>query len=41
LATDGPGFGTDEDIHHLGESLFLPAFPEAKGGHSESLNTEI
>lgn len=30
LATDGPGFATDEDIEHLGESLALPPFLEAK-----------
>jgi glyoxalase family protein len=30
LATDGPGFDTDEDIHHLGESLALPPFLETK-----------
>ena len=28
LATDGPGFATDEDIEHLGESLALPPFLE-------------
>ncbi|GAA0316063.1 ring-cleaving dioxygenase [Bacillus carboniphilus] len=28
LATDGPGFDTDEDINHLGESLALPPFFE-------------
>ncbi|MUK89781.1 ring-cleaving dioxygenase [Ornithinibacillus sp. L9] len=28
LATDGPGFATDEDINHLGESLALPPFLE-------------
>ena len=26
LATDGPGFGVDEDLAHLGESLVLPPF---------------
>ncbi|MBP3040770.1 ring-cleaving dioxygenase [Bacillaceae bacterium Marseille-Q3522] len=30
LATDGPGFDTDEDIDHLGESLALPSFLEGK-----------
>lgn len=30
IATDGPGFDTDEDIEHLGESLALPPFLEAK-----------
>jgi glyoxalase family protein len=28
LATDGPGFGVDEDAAHLGESLVLPPFLE-------------
>ena len=28
LATDGPGFGVDEDIAHLGESLVLPPWLE-------------
>ncbi|WP_018922906.1 ring-cleaving dioxygenase [Salsuginibacillus kocurii] len=28
LATDGPGFDTDEDLEHLGESLALPPFFE-------------
>jgi glyoxalase family protein len=28
LATDGPGFGVDEDTAHLGESLVLPPFLE-------------
>ncbi len=30
LATDGPGFDTDEDINHLGESLALPPFLEGQ-----------
>ncbi|AZK46122.1 ring-cleaving dioxygenase [Paenibacillus lentus] len=30
IATDGPGFDTDEDIEHLGESLALPPFLESK-----------
>lgn len=30
LATDGPGFTTDEDSEHLGESLSLPPFLEKK-----------
>lgn len=30
VATDGPGFDTDEDIEHLGESLALPPFLEPK-----------
>ena len=28
IATDGPGFATDEDIEHLGERLSLPPFLE-------------
>ena len=28
IATDGPGFATDEDIDHLGERLALPPFLE-------------
>lgn len=28
VATDGPGFDTDEDVEHLGESLALPPFLE-------------
>ncbi|MBM7598827.1 glyoxalase family protein [Virgibacillus halotolerans] len=30
LATDGPGFATDEDVDHLGESLALPPFLESQ-----------
>ncbi|MFC7393963.1 ring-cleaving dioxygenase [Scopulibacillus cellulosilyticus] len=30
LATDGPGFDTDEDINHLGETLALPPFFESQ-----------
>ncbi|WP_188944538.1 VOC family protein, partial [Virgibacillus salexigens] len=30
LATDGPRFGTDEDMAHLGEDLALPPFLESK-----------
>lgn len=30
LATDGPGFATDEDLDHLGESLALPPRFEAR-----------
>jgi glyoxalase family protein len=28
IATDGPGFATDEDVEHLGEKLSLPPFLE-------------
>ena len=30
IATDGPGFDTDEHMDHLGESLALPPFLESK-----------
>ena len=30
IATDGPGFDTDEDIEHLGEKLALPPFLEGQ-----------
>ncbi|QQK79133.1 ring-cleaving dioxygenase [Salicibibacter cibi] len=30
LATDGPGFDTDEDLAHLGESLALPPYLESQ-----------
>jgi glyoxalase family protein len=30
LATDGPGFATDEPLESLGESLALPPFLESK-----------
>jgi glyoxalase family protein len=30
LATDGPGFATDEPLDKLGESLVLPPFLEGK-----------
>lgn len=45
LATDGPGFDTDEDIQHLGESLALPPFLESKREQIEAklkpLNTKV
>ena len=28
IATDGPGFGVDEDMAHLGETLVLPPWYE-------------
>lgn len=37
LATDGPGFATDEHVNHLGESLALPPFLEAKRSQIEQL----
>jgi len=36
LATDGPGFATDEDIELLGESLALPPFLESKRAQIEA-----
>jgi glyoxalase family protein len=36
LATDGPGFGRDEDPAHLGETLVLPPWFEAKRGEIEA-----
>lgn len=30
IATDGPGFATDEDVAHLGERLALPPFLESR-----------
>lgn len=36
LATDGPGFDTDESIEHLGESLALPPFLEPKRAQIEA-----
>ncbi len=35
LATDGPGFGIDEDAAHLGESLVLPPFLESRRAQIE------
>jgi len=44
LATDGPGFGADEEITHLGEDLALPPFLESKREEIEAklkpLNTK-
>lgn len=36
LATDGPGFGIDEDMDHLGESLILPPFLEPRRAEIEA-----
>ncbi|MRH44224.1 ring-cleaving dioxygenase [Aquibacillus halophilus] len=45
LATDGPGFTTDEDVEHLGESVALPPFLEDKRAEIEAklqpLNTKL
>jgi len=35
LATDGPGFDTDEELDYLGESLSLPPFLEGKRAYIE------
>jgi len=37
IATDGPGFATDEELEHLGESLALPPFLEPKRADIESI----
>lgn len=37
LATDGPGFGVDEDRAHLGESLVLPPWLERQRAAIESM----
>jgi glyoxalase family protein len=37
LATDGPGFATDEDVAHLGERLALPPFLEPKRASIEAV----
>ena len=36
IATDGPGFTTDEDFEHLGERLVLPPWLETTRGEIES-----
>lgn len=36
LATDGPGFDTDEPLEHLGESLALPPFLEPQRAEIEA-----
>lgn len=36
LATDGPGFDTDEELAHLGESLALPPFLEGRRAEIEA-----
>lgn len=41
LATDGPGFATDEDVEHLGESLALPPFLEPRRAQIEAGLTPI
>lgn len=41
LATDGPGFTTDEHVDHLGESLALPPFLEAQREEIEKKLTPL
>lgn len=41
LATDGPGFATDEDVEYLGESLALPPFLEKRRDKIESTLTPL
>src|SRR5207248_8419668 len=36
IATDGPGFATDEDAAHLGERLALPPFLEPRRAETEA-----
>ncbi|MBA3390208.1 MAG: VOC family protein, partial [Rubrobacter sp.] len=36
IATDGPGFATDEDAEHLGERLSLPPFLEDRRAEIEA-----
>jgi glyoxalase family protein len=36
IATDGPGFSTDEPIESLGELLFIPRFLEARRAEIEA-----
>jgi glyoxalase family protein len=41
ISTDGPGFATDEDPDHLGESLSLPPFLEDRREEIESRLTPV
>jgi catechol 2,3-dioxygenase-like lactoylglutathione lyase family enzyme len=41
IATDGPGFATDEDAEHLGEKLSLPPFLEERREEIEARLTPI
>jgi glyoxalase family protein len=36
IATDGPGFATDEDVNYLGEALALPPFLESRRAEIEA-----
>jgi len=41
IATDGPGFATDEAAEHLGERLALPPFLEPRRAQIEAGLTPI
>ncbi|HET6262196.1 MAG TPA: ring-cleaving dioxygenase, partial [Chloroflexia bacterium] len=41
LATDGPGFATDEDPAHLGEQLVLPPWLEVSRPAIEAALPEL
>jgi glyoxalase family protein len=41
IATDGPGFATDEDAAHLGEKLALPPFLESRRAQIEAGLTPV
>jgi glyoxalase family protein len=41
IATDGPGFGIDEDAAHLGETLVLPPFLESHRAEIERALPEL
>lgn len=41
IATDGPGFGVDEDMAHLGETLVLPPWYEAQRAQIEGILTPL
>ena len=41
LATDGPGFGVDEEMAHLGETLVLPPWLEPERGEIERALPEL
>ena len=40
IATDGPGFATDEDAEHLGERLSLPPFLEPRREDRDSAGAD-
>jgi glyoxalase family protein len=41
IATDGPGFGVDEDMNHLGETLVLPSWLETRRYEIENALTPV